>query len=88
MLNLDKYQVDWVCKHLGHIKSVHKAHYQQMSDFIERVHIAKLLLVQDMNLTKQFKGKKLEDIDVSGKYCVIILASIRWLVCIQLKHWP
>lgn len=66
MLNLDKYQVDWVCRHLGHSGSVHKTHYRQMSDLIERVHITKLLLVQDFNLTNKFKGQRLEDIDVSG----------------------
>ncbi|XP_062566938.1 uncharacterized protein LOC134229248 isoform X2 [Saccostrea cucullata] len=64
MLNLDKFQMDWVCNHLGHTKSVHKEHYRQMSGLVERTQISKLLLIQDMNLTSKFRGKKLEDMDI------------------------
>ena len=66
MLNLDKYQVDWVCRHLGHTKNVHKMHYRQMSGLIERTQLTKLFLLQDLNLTSQFKGKSLEEIDLKG----------------------
>lgn len=66
MLNLDGNQLEWVCRHLGHSANVHQTHYRQMSDFIERVHVTKLMLVQDMNLTKKYAGKKLEDIDITG----------------------
>ena len=38
-----------------------------MSGLIERVEIAKLMLVQDLNLMGKFRGKKLDEIDVSGK---------------------
>ncbi|VDI46116.1 Hypothetical predicted protein [Mytilus galloprovincialis] len=65
MLNLDGNQLEWVCRHLGHSANVHKTHYRQMSGFIERVHVSKLMLVQDMNLTKKYAGKKLEDIDIT-----------------------
>lgn len=65
MLNLDGNQLEWVCRHLGHSANVHQTHYRQMSDFIERVHVTKLMLVQDMNLTKKYAGKKLEDIDIT-----------------------
>lgn len=84
MLNLDKYQLDWVCRHLGHSDNVHKTHYRQMSDMIERVHVTKLLLLQDMNLTHKFKGQKLEDIDLSGiKYhlhCFYLIFTLEILV--------
>ena len=66
-MGLDKYQLDWVCKHLGHTKSVHNTAYRQMSGMVERVYISKLLMIQDLNLTGKFKGQNLEDIDVSGK---------------------
>ncbi|XP_052229409.1 uncharacterized protein LOC127843707 isoform X6 [Dreissena polymorpha] len=65
LMGLDKYQLDWVCKHLGHTKSVHNTAYRQMSGMVERVYISKLLMIQDLNLTGKFKGKNLEDIDVS-----------------------
>ena len=37
-----------------------------MSGFIERVDIAKMLLVQDMNLINKYKDKKIEDIELNG----------------------
>ncbi|ESO97052.1 hypothetical protein LOTGIDRAFT_174659 [Lottia gigantea] len=62
VIDLNSNQLEWLCKHLGHTKRVHKEHYQQMSGFIERVKVSKLLLVQDMNLTSKFAGKKLDEI--------------------------
>lgn len=67
MFNLDKHQMDWVYNHLGHTKSVHKQHYRQMSALVERTQISKLFLIQDLNLTTKFKGKKLEELDIKGK---------------------
>ncbi|ESO94384.1 hypothetical protein LOTGIDRAFT_175460 [Lottia gigantea] len=64
VMDLNNNQMDWLCKHLGHTKRVHKDHYQQMSGFIERVKISKLLLVQDLNLTSKLAGKKLDDISL------------------------
>ena len=45
---------------------IHKEHYRQMIGVVERVHIAKLLMVQDLNLVGQYVGRKLSDIDVTG----------------------
>ena len=73
MLNLDKFQMDWVCNHLGHTKSVHKEHYRQMSGLVERTQISKLLLIQDLNLTSKFRGKKLEDMDIKGTSTIKLL---------------
>ncbi|XP_060600852.1 uncharacterized protein LOC132754246 isoform X5 [Ruditapes philippinarum] len=65
LMNLDKYQMDWLCRHLGHTKPVHREAYRQMSGLIERVYVTKLMMVQDLNLTGQFKGQSLEDIDLT-----------------------
>ena len=64
---MDKFQVDWLCQHLGHTSDVHRIHYRQMSGLVERVEMTKLFLVQDNNLSHKFKGKKLEEIDLSGQ---------------------
>ncbi|XP_033759137.1 glutamic acid-rich protein-like [Pecten maximus] len=64
MLNLDKYQMDWILNHLGHTRAVHKEHYRQMSGLLERTQVSKMLLVQDMNLMSKFKGKRLEEVDI------------------------
>ena len=65
---MDKYQIDWLCQHLGHTSDVHKMHYRHMSGLVERVKMTKLFLVQDLNLSQRFKGKKLDDIDMTGQH--------------------
>ena len=56
----------WVHRHLGHTMDVHETHYQNTEDFIERVNIAKLLLIQDGGLVGKYKEKSLSDIEFSG----------------------
>ena len=62
----------WVTRHLGHTMQVHKINYRQTSNMLERVEIAKLLLIQDMGKVGQFFGKRLEDIQFEGKTAVRI----------------
>lgn len=65
--DISSQEMQWVCDHLGHTLDVHKTHYRSVSDVLERVEIAKLLLIQDMNLVGKFHGQKLKDIHVEGK---------------------
>lgn len=58
----------WVVDHLGHTMKIHLNYYRQTSDILERVEIAKLLLIQNMGLVSQYRGKQLKDIQVSGEY--------------------
>jgi len=67
VLHLNDHQLHWVCDHLGHTKKVHLQHYRNMSGFIERSQVAKLMLVHDLNLTGEFKGKKLDDARANGE---------------------
>lgn len=62
--------------HLGHTMDVHRVHYRQTSDIIERVDIAKLLMIQDMGLVGRFKGKNLEEIQFDGSYLEIFVKSL------------
>lgn len=55
-------QEKWLFEHLGHTQDVHMLHYRQTSSVIERVEIAKLCMMQDCNLVKQFVGKSLDEI--------------------------
>ncbi|XP_014669800.1 PREDICTED: uncharacterized protein LOC106810847 [Priapulus caudatus] len=55
-------QMEWVCDHLGHSMDVHRAHYRATSDIIERVHVAKILVIQDMGLVGKYHGRALRDI--------------------------
>ena len=68
MLNLENYQVEWLCRHLGHTSDIHKAFYRNMSGLVERVQISKLLIMQDMNQSERFNGKSLEEIDIAGMF--------------------
>lgn len=52
--------------HLGHTMNVHQIHYRQTSDVLERVDIAKILLIQDMGLVAKYKGQRIQDIQIEG----------------------
>ena len=45
---------------------VHRTHYRQTNDIIERVEVAKLLLIQDFGQGQSIAGKKLKDIQMEG----------------------
>ncbi|XP_060563321.1 uncharacterized protein LOC132722776 isoform X3 [Ruditapes philippinarum] len=64
-LNTTEAERQWVIDHLGHTMNVHRVHYRQTSDVIERVDVAKILLIQDMGLVSKYRGKKLEDIQLN-----------------------
>ena len=64
-LNTDS-RVQLLCGHLSHSKAVHLQHYRQMSGFIEKVKIPKIMMVQEMNLVGEMRGKPLEDSHVNG----------------------
>lgn len=55
----------WIIDHLGHTMKIHLNYYRQTSDILERVEIAKLLLIQDMGLVSQYRGKQLKDIQIN-----------------------
>lgn len=67
MLSLKDSELNWVCDHLGHTKKVHLQHYRQLSGVVERLQVAKLMMIQDMNLSDKFKGKSLSEIQFEGK---------------------
>jgi hypothetical protein len=64
VLSLKDSELNWVCDHLGHTKKVHPQHYHQLSGVVE---VAKLMMIQDMNLSDKFKGKSLSEIQIEGK---------------------
>lgn len=65
-LNLSPTQLDWVYRYMGHSESVHLQHYRNMSGFIERVQIGKVLLMQDLNVSSKYVGKVLQDVEFSS----------------------
>lgn len=57
----------WVCDHLGHTLDVHREHYRARSDVIERIEVAKILLMQDKGMVNKHVGKKLSEIQFTGR---------------------
>lgn len=51
-------------RHLGHTYNVHLEHYRQTSDVVERLDVAKVLLIQDSGLVSENRKKKLQDIEL------------------------
>lgn len=67
VLGLEKSEFDWLCRHLGHTTRIHLDHYRATSNVIERIDVAKVLLMQDNGLIKQCAGKSLADIQFEGE---------------------
>ncbi|XP_062574168.1 uncharacterized protein LOC134236011 [Saccostrea cucullata] len=55
----------WIVDHLGHTMNINKQHFCQTSDISDRVEVAKLLLIHDLNMVHRFKGKQLKDIQIN-----------------------
>ena len=58
--------MNWVINHLGHTLDVHKIHYRMTSDAIEKIHIAKILLLQDHHQVSRFINRSLSEIQLDG----------------------
>lgn len=68
VLDLSTQEMEWVATHLGHTLDVERNYYRVMSTTIEKAKIAKLLLMADAGMIDKYSGKKLNDINLDGKY--------------------
>ena len=78
VLSLKDSELNWICDHLGHSKKVHLAHYRQLSGTVERIQIAKLMMIQDMNLSDRFKGQSLSEIQFEGIIIIMSFYAPEW----------
>ena len=58
-LALTDNEVLWASDHLGHTKAVYLQHCRQRSGYIERIKIAKLLLLHHLNLSGEVMRNKI-----------------------------
>lgn len=65
-LALSDAELQWLCDHLGHSKPTHLGHYRNLSASIERAQIGKIMLIQDLGLTGDVRGKSLQDEELNG----------------------
>lgn len=88
IFDLNSQQQQWLANHLGHSMDIHKIHYRQTSGLIERIDMAKLMLMQELNITANFAGKKLEDIQLPGIYMFVahFLMKMLLLQLIMVLH--
>jgi len=86
VFNTTENERQWVVDHLSHTMNIHQIHYRQSCDVIERVDIAKLLLIQDLGLVGKYKGKKLKDIQLNGKNNILYLHYMCILWSRMVKH--
>ena len=61
---MERNQLEWVCRNLGHTGNVHKQHYQITSSHIEHMKIS------DFNLSGKFQGQDLNKIDIKGNFTI------------------
>ena len=53
---------------MGHTMDVHKAYYRATSGMIERMEIAKLMLIQERNKVGRFAGRDLSKVTFDGMF--------------------
>ena len=78
-MDLSTYQVDWLMEQLGHT-GPEQQQKPNMALLVSREYVAKLLLIQDNNLSSQYKGRKLEDIGVAGIYFNTTCISLKFVI--------
>jgi hypothetical protein len=70
--DLNSQQQQYLANHLGHTMEVHKIHYQQTAGLIENIDMAKIMLMEELNITSKYAGMKLEEIQLLGCFFVVV----------------
>ena len=64
---MDDQQQRYLTNHLGHNMDVHALYYRATSDVIERLDLAKIILLMDKGKIGDYRGRRIEDITMEGK---------------------
>ena len=68
IIDLNKNELEWLARHMGHDVSVHRQYYRLQDSTLELAKVSKLLLAVDEGNAGNFSGKKLNEITLEGKY--------------------
>lgn len=68
IINLTENETDWLARHLGHDIRVHRDFYRLHESAVELTKVSRLLMAVDSGQVNKFAGKKLDEIELSGKY--------------------
>lgn len=72
ILDLEDHELEWVSRHFAHNINTHKQHYCQHDATVEIAKVGSLMMAADEGQLRRYAGKKLSDIDVSGKWPFMI----------------
>ena len=67
ILDFEDFELEWLSKHLAHDINTHKQHYRQHDATVEIAKIGSLILAADAGQMNKYAGKKMSEINVSGK---------------------
>jgi hypothetical protein len=65
VINMSDNDIDQLANFMGHTLGIHKNFYRLPDDVHQTAKIAKLLFLMEQGQGKEFKGKKLDDIEIS-----------------------
>ena len=86
MLALDDQDINQVLNHMGHTWDVHRDYYRQYDKVVERLDIAKLLLIQDNNKLHENKKKALAEIALVPEQLRQQLQNLDFQGKVSIKH--
>lgn len=69
VFGLNDFEVDWLVRHLGHDIRVHREYYCLHSATVELAKVSKLLLAVEEGDASKWRGKSLDEIDLSAEVC-------------------
>ena len=65
-MDLKEHEIEWLCTHMGHTKSVHREYYRLPKNTLEVAKIGKLLTALEQG-SDSYKGKQLDEIDIEAE---------------------
>ena len=66
VFSLESGEIDWLARHLGHDIRTHRPYYRLHESTVELAKISKLLIAVDNGDPQQWRGRSLENIDLSA----------------------
>ena len=87
VLSLTPRQMEWVTEYLGHFVEVEKNAYYGISSALEKVQLAKILLMTDNGAIAKYSGQYLHHIALKGKSVFTLIHSTLKLNLSQQLSW-
>jgi hypothetical protein len=73
--DLSSGELKWLANHMGHNVNIHENVYRLHDSVIELAKVSRLLMAADAGKIAQFAGKKLQEINLQGKYSICFVQA-------------